>query len=79
MAAILESILFRVNDNLSLKDYDNITDIFADGGMAKNAQLMQHQSDLINKGLIVRERDTCWGVAKGVLTSLGVEFTGFIN
>ena len=74
VAAILESILFRVYDNLSLKDYKNITTIFADGGMTKNSQLMQQQSHLINKNLIIRERDTCWGVAKGVLSSQDINF-----
>ena len=68
LAAILESILFRVYDCLSMKDFTGITAIFADGGMTVNHKLMQHQTDLISKNLIIRERDTCWGVAKGVLT-----------
>lgn len=38
---------------------------------------MQYQSDIINKPVTVRERDTCWGVAKGVLTSYDLEFEGF--
>ena len=40
---------------------------------------MQHHSNLLNKSVVSRQRDTCWGVAKGVLTSLGIEFKGFEN
>ena len=47
--------------------------------MTKNHRLMQHQSDLLNKAVKARQRDTCWGVAKGVLTSLGIQFKGFEN
>lgn len=64
-------------DNLILKDCQSLTAIYADGGMTKNPRLMQHQSDVINKPVTVRERDTCWGVAKGVLTSYGLDFLGF--
>jgi glycerol kinase len=76
-SAILESILFRVYDNLILKDCEEIAVIFADGGMTRNTKMMQSQCDLLNKRLVHRERDTCWGVAKGVLTSCGVDFGGF--
>lgn len=45
--------------------------------MTVNAALMQSQADLLGKTLVVRERDTCWGVAKGVLTVFGKEGEGF--
>jgi glycerol kinase len=51
--------------------------IYADGGMTVNARLMQSQADLLGKTLIVRERDTCWGVAKGVLTAVGKSVNEF--
>lgn len=70
VVAILESILFRVKDNLKDKVFESVERIFADGGMTANHKLMQAQSDLLGKAIVVRERDTCWGVAKGVLTSL---------
>lgn len=69
VSSILESIIFRVYDNIRLESCKDITVIFADGGMTRNQNLMQKQCDLLNKKLIHRERDTCWGVAKGVLTS----------
>jgi glycerol kinase len=79
IGAILESILFRVYDNLSLKEYESVKSIFVDGGMTKNMKFMQFQADMISKTINVRERDTCWGVAKGVLTNLGLLFGGFAN
>jgi glycerol kinase len=54
VSALLESILFRVYDNLILKDCQDLTAIFADGGMTKNPQLMQYQSDIISKPVTVR-------------------------
>jgi glycerol kinase len=77
LAAILESILFRVKDNLKEESFALVERIYADGGMTVNTALMQAQSDLLGKTLVVRERDTCWGVAKGVLTALGKEGGGF--
>ena len=52
-----------------MQEFKETTNIYVDGGMTRNKKLMQHQSDLIDKTLIIRQRDTCWGVAKGVLTS----------
>jgi hypothetical protein len=37
--------------------------------MSTNNQFMQLQADTFNKKIIVKELDTCWGVAKGVLVS----------
>lgn len=70
MSSILESIIFRINDNFINHDFKDVIRIYADGGMTKNYKLMQLQANLLHKDMIVRERDTCWGVAKGVLTSL---------
>jgi glycerol kinase len=77
VAALLESILFRVKDNLKDESFSQVKRIYADGGMTVNTALMQTQADLLAKTLVVRERDTCWGVAKGVLTALGKEGEGF--
>lgn len=71
MSALLESIIFRIKDNLSSSIFEGVKNIYVDGGMAVNSKLMQAQADLLNKNILIRERDTCWGVAKGVLTSLG--------
>lgn len=60
-----------MKDNLKDKVFDSIERVYADGGMTVNHRLMQAQSDLLGKAIMVRERDTCWGVAKGVLTSFG--------
>lgn len=38
---------------------------------------MRRQCDLLSKPLVLRERDTCWGVAQGVLTSSGLPFPNF--
>ena len=77
VAALLESILFRVKDNLKEASFAGVQRIYADGGMTANCALMQAQADLLGKTLVVRERDTCWGVAKGVLTALGRTGEGF--
>lgn len=66
-----------MKDNLKDKVFENVQVIFADGGMTVNHRLMQVQSDLLGKAIVVRERDTCWGVAKGVLTSLTKELHEF--
>lgn len=34
---------------------------------------MQMQADLFGKDIEVRPLDTCWGVAKGVLTALKIK------
>lgn len=62
-----------MKDNLKEESFAAVERIYADGGMTVNARLMQTQADLLGKTLVVRERDTCWGVAKGVLTALEVE------
>ena len=44
--------------------------IIVDGGMAANSKFMQTQADMFEGKIIeVRELDTCWGVAKGVLVA----------
>ena len=46
--------------------------IVVDGGMTINKNFMQLQADTFKgKQIKVRELDTCWGVAKGVLVSKG--------
>lgn len=62
-----------MKDNLKEDSFAAVERIYADGGMTVNAALMQTQADLLGKTLVIRERDTCWGVAKGVLTALGKE------
>ena len=42
--------------------------------MTQNQKFMQLQADTFNKKIIVSEQDTCWGVAKGVLVGLNLEF-----
>ncbi len=54
MGSILESILFRVKDNLKDKVFDNVARVFSDGGMTVNHKLMQAQSDLLGKAIVVR-------------------------
>lgn len=49
-------------------------EIFVDGGMTANKSFMQLQADTFNKTVIVRELDTCWGVAKGVLLAQNIDF-----
>jgi len=71
MGALLESLLFRVQDNLKSAAFANVKTLYVDGGLTVNTKLMQVQSDLVGKLVAVRERDTCWGVAKGVLVSNG--------
>ncbi len=61
-----------MKDNLKDSNFDNVKRIYADGGMTINKPFMQAQADILGKEIIVRERDTCWGVAKGVLTALKV-------
>lgn len=41
--------------------------------MTVNTQFMQFQADTFNKTIIVKELDTCWGVAKGVLVSKNIK------
>jgi glycerol kinase len=74
---LLESIVFRVKDNLKFSNFDGVVNIFADGGMTVNHRFMQVQADILRKNITVRERDTCWGVAKGVLTSCNEQLKGF--
>ena len=64
-------------DNLKSASFDKVKHLFVDGGMTANPALMQAQCSLLSRMVTVHERDTCWGVAKGVLTSLGREFKGF--
>ena len=71
--------MFRVKDNLKFSNFDGVVNIFADGGMTANHKFMQVQSDILKKIITVRERDTCWGVAKGVLTSCNEEVKGFTD
>jgi glycerol kinase len=78
-AAILESILFRIHDNLSAPTFASLANIYVDGGMTANPAFLQAQADLLNKKVTHRERDTCWGVAKGVLTSLSLPSTPFAD
>jgi hypothetical protein len=47
--------------------------------MTINSRFMQAQADILSKTITNRERDTCWGVAKGVLTSLAEPLESFID
>jgi hypothetical protein len=40
--------------------------------MTVNKNFMQFQADTFNKNIIVGQKDTCWGVAKGVLTNKNI-------
>ena len=40
--------------------------------MTINSHFMQGQADVLGKTIEVRERDTCWGVARGVLTCYNI-------
>lgn len=70
LRAVLESIAYRVHDNLKSKELPAITAFKADGGATANPQLMQLQADLLNRDVVVCKLDTCWGVAKGVIRAL---------
>lgn len=38
---------------------------------------MQQQADILGKNIEVRERDTCWGVARGVLVAFSLAPNAF--
>lgn len=67
LSAMLESIAFRVKDNLKFSSFDEVSSIYADGGLTVNKRFMQMQADILKKVITVCDRDTCWGVARGVL------------
>lgn len=69
LRSLLDSITYRLYDNIKNEKFKKITKIIVDGGMTANKQLMQMQADMFGKEVEVRSIDTCWGVAKGVLTS----------
>jgi glycerol kinase len=67
---LLEAITFRLYDNIKHHKFDTVKKIIVDGGMAANSKFMQTQADMFEGKIIeVRELDTCWGVAKGVLVA----------
>lgn len=72
LRAVLESIAYRVHDNLHSKELPQIKSFRADGGITNNPIIMQLQADLMGKDVIICQLDTCWGVAKGVLKSLNL-------
>lgn len=72
MRAVLESIAFRVHDNLQSKQLPEIKCFKADGGITNNPLMMQLQADLIGKKVTVCKLDTCWGVAKGAMKALKI-------
>ena len=49
------------------KAFDEMTQLWVDGGLTTNPKLMQGQADLLGKRVAVRERDTSWGIARGVI------------
>lgn len=69
LKAILDSITFRLYDNIKGPQFQQVKKIIVDGGMSKNPKFMQMQADLFKKEIEVRTLDTCWGVAKGVLAA----------
>ena len=50
-------------------EFGTVKKILADGGMTSNPLFMQMNSNMFGKHVEVCELDTCWGVAKGVLTA----------
>lgn len=72
LRAVLESIAFRVHDNLQSKELPPVKTFKADGGVTVNPQLMQLQADLLGRDVTICKLDTCWGVAKGVIRSLSL-------
>lgn len=73
LRSLLDSITYRLWDNIKNEKFNKITNIIVDGGMTANKALMQMQADMFGKQIGVRSLDTCWGVAKGVMTSLGIQ------
>lgn len=73
LKALLDSISYRLYDNIRDQRFSKIVRIVVDGGMTVNEEFMQCQANLFNKEIEVRSLDTCWGVAKGVLTSFQIE------
>lgn len=49
LKAILNSITYRLYDNIKNEKFDKIKKIIVDGGMTKNKQFMQSQANLFNK------------------------------
>lgn len=69
LRSLLDSISFRLYDNIKNKEFSTVRKVIVDGGMTQNKEFMQTQADLFGKEIEVRTLDTCWGVAKGVLTA----------
>ena len=69
LGALLNSISFRLYDNIKDKQFEDVQKVIVDGGMTKNKEFMQLQADLFQKEIEVRTLDTCWGAAKGVLSA----------
>lgn len=52
--SLLESIAFRLMDNIKDPFFSEVHNIFADGGMTVNTMFMQLQANLLNKNIEVR-------------------------
>ena len=72
LRAVLDSICFRIYDNIGSKEMPQIEVFRADGGMTKNNSMMQFQSDLLNIPIKICRLDTPWGVGKGALKGLNL-------
>jgi glycerol kinase len=53
LSSLLESISFRLYDNIKLAQFSSTSEVFVDGGMTINKEFMQMQADLFNKKIIV--------------------------
>ena len=73
LRAVLDSICYRVYDNVRAEELSKVEEFRVDGGMTKNKGMMQFQADLLGVKIKVCRLDTMWGVAKGAMKGVGVE------
>ena len=72
LRAVLDSICFRIKDNINCEEMPKIVSFRADGGMTNNKKMMQFQTDLLDIPIKISKLDTVWGVAKGAMKGLGL-------
>ncbi len=68
----LESIAYMVRDVFEImKNYSSIREIKVDGGMTKNDYLMQFQSDIIQKDILVSQFEEITSLGAAMMSSIG--------
>ncbi len=76
----LESIAYMVRDVVEMmKNYSLISEINVDGGMTKNEYLMQFQSDIIQKNILVSQLEEMTSLGAAMMSSLGAGIKSFYD